>query len=210
MNGTERDEYARQLHTRLLKLDPIAPAEFAESFLEELIRRLWAKAGPGHEETLIRDAATDALLDFIQHPSKFNPKKSAVLTYLTMAAYRDLLNMIAKKQRRRRREVSLQVVEETLNRGNNLIEPEIEIEHVLNGVTAEKKAEIIQMVAETFPDPCDRALLALMMDGERKTSAYCKVLGIQSIDPGEQKKVVKRHKDRITKRLQRLGGKIRG
>jgi len=208
--STKRDEYILQLHARLLQSDPVAPAEFAESFLEELIRRLWAKAGPGYEETLIRDAATDAILDFIQHPSKFNPKKSALFTYLSMAAYRDLLNVIAKEGRRRRRELSLQVVEETLNDGNNLVEPEIEGEMVLDGITAEKKSEILRLVAETFPDPRDRDFLALMMDGERKTNAFCKILGIQSVNPEEQKKIVKRHKDRITKRLQRLGGKIHG
>lgn len=207
MNGIEREEYARQIHARLLQLDPVAPAEFAEAFLDELVRRLRAKAGSGYEETLLHDAATDALIDYVQHPSKFNPRKSALLTYLTMAAYRDLLNMIAKEQRRRRREVPLQVVEETLSERNNIIEPE---DQVLNGMTAAKRTELLRMVAETFPDARDRALLELMMNGERKTTVFSDVLGIQTLTPDEQRKIVKRHKDRITKRLQRLGGKIHG
>jgi len=207
MNGIEREEYARQLHVRLLQLDPVAPAEFAEAFLDELVRRLKAKAGSGYEETLLHDAATDALIDYVQHPSKFNPRKSALLTYLTMAAYRDLLNMIAKEQRRRRREMPLQVVEETLNERNNIIEPE---DQVLNGMTAAKRTEILRMVAEMFPDSRDRAFLELMMNGERRTTVFSDVLEIQTLTPDEQRKIVKRHKDRITKRLQRLGGKIHG
>jgi RNA polymerase sigma-70 factor (ECF subfamily) len=207
MHGIEREEHARQLHARLLQLDPVAPAEFAEAFLDELVRRLRAKAGPGYEETLFHDAATDALIDYIQHPSKFNPRKSALLTYLTMAAYRDLLNIIAKEQRRRRHEVQLQDVEETLSAGNNIIEPE---DQVLNGITMTERAELLRMVAETFPDSCDRAFLELMVNGERRTTIFSDVLGIQSSPPDEQRKIVKRHKDRITKRLQRLRGKIHG
>jgi RNA polymerase sigma-70 factor (ECF subfamily) len=207
MNGIEREEYARQLHTRLLQRDPVAPAEFAEAFLDELVRRLRAKVGPGCEETLLHDAATDALVDYLQHPSKFNPRKSALLTYLTMAAYRDLLNMIAKEQRRQHREVPLQVVEEILNDRNNMIEHE---DQMINGMTSAKRAEIMRMVDETFPDSRDRAFLELMMNGERRTTIFSGVLGIQSLTPDEQRKIVKRHKDRITKRLQRLGGKIHG
>jgi RNA polymerase sigma-70 factor (ECF subfamily) len=207
MSGIEREEYARQLHARLLQLDPVAPAEFAEAFLDELVRRLRAKAGSGSEETLLHDASTNALLDYVQHPSKFNHRKSALLTYLTMAAYRDLLNMLAKEQRRRRREVPLQSVEETLSDGNNTIELE---NQVLDGMTATKRTELLRTVAETFPDARDRALLDLMMNGEWRTAAFCDVLGIQTLTPDEQRKIVKRHKDRITKRLQRLGGKIHG
>ncbi|MBA7606713.1 hypothetical protein ES703_13863 [subsurface metagenome] len=207
MSGIEREEYARQLHTRLLQQDPVAPSEFAASFLDELARRLRAKAGSSYEDTLILDAATDALLDYVQHPSKFNPSKSALFTYLTMAAYRDLLNMIAKEQRRQRREVPLQVVEETMSAGNNTIELE---NQVLGGITETKRAELLRRVAETFPDKRDRKLLSLMMEGERKTAAYTNILGIQALSLDEQRKTVKRHKDRITKRLQRLGGKIHG
>lgn len=207
MSGMEQEEYTRQLHTRLLQQDPVAPSEFAASFLDELVRRLRAKAGPGYEDTLLLDAATDALLDYVQHPSKYNPSKSALFTYLTMAAYRDLLNMIAKEQRRQRREVPLQVVEETMSAGNNTIELE---NQALGGITETKRAELLRMVAKTFPDKRDRELLSLMMDGERKTAAYSNILGIQALSLDEQRKIVKRHKDRITKRLQRLGGKIHG
>jgi RNA polymerase sigma factor (sigma-70 family) len=207
MKGIEREEYARQLHVRLLQLDPLAPAEFAEAFLEELVRRLRAKTGSGYEEILLQDAATDALLDYVQHPSKFNPQKSALFTYLTMAAYRDLLNMITKEQRRRRREVPLQNVEETLSEGNNIIEVE---EQVLDSMTAAERTELLRRVAEEFPNKRDSELLDLMMNGERRTAVYSNVLGIQNLTLSEQRKIVKRHKDRITKRLQRLGGKIHG
>lgn len=206
MKGIEREKYALQLHARLLQRDPVAPSEFVEAFLDELVRRLRAKVDPHYEKTLFLDAATDALLDYVQHPSKFDPHKSALLTYLTMAAYRDFLNILAKQKRRRRHEVPLQAVEETLNRGNNMVEAE---NGALNHMKLKNNTEILRMVAEIFPDTRDRELLKLMMNGERKTVVFSDVLGIQSLPLDEQRKIVKQHKDRITKRLQRLGGRIR-
>lgn len=207
MSDKEKEEYARQLHARLIQLDPLAPAEFAVAFLDELFRRLKARAASSSDETFLRDATTDALLDYIQHPTKYNPKKSALLTYLTMAAYRDLLNMFAKEKRRRRRELPLDIVEEIPDDGNNQIE---EYENkVLESLTAAERAKILSQIEETFPGKQERELLDLIIHGERKTDKYSEILGIQNLTPDEQRKIVKRHKDRITKRLQRLGGKVR-
>ncbi|OGO20589.1 MAG: hypothetical protein A2144_02785 [Chloroflexi bacterium RBG_16_50_9] len=207
MSSKEKEEYARQLHARLIQLDPLAPAEFAVAFLDELFRRLKARAASNSDETFLRDATTDALLDYIQHPTKYNPKKSALLTYLTMAAYRDLLNMFAKEKRRHRRELPLDIVEEIPDDGNNQIE---EYENkVLDSLTAAERAKILSKIEETFPGKQERELLDLIIHGERKTDKYSEILGIQNLTPDEQRKIVKRHKDRITKRLQRLGGRVR-
>jgi RNA polymerase sigma-70 factor (ECF subfamily) len=46
------------------------------------------------------------------------------------------------------------------------------------------------------------------MAGERKTEAFAKVLEIESKSPEEQRREVKRHKDRIQKRLERYGKAI--
>lgn len=208
MSSKEKEEYARKLHARLIQLDPFAPAEFAESFLDELFRRLKAKAVFYSDDTLLRDATTDALLDYIEHPTKYNPKKSALLTYLTMAAYHDLLNMFAKEKRRQRRELPLDVVEEISDAGNNNIEEYGN--KVLDNMTTEEKAKLLRQIKETFPEKQDRKLLDLIIHSERRTDKYSEILGIQNLTSDEKRKIVKRHKDRITKRLQRLGGKVRG
>ncbi|MFA5400901.1 MAG: hypothetical protein WC359_10700 [Dehalococcoidia bacterium] len=207
MNGMEREKYADQLHQRLLQHDPVAPADFAETYLEELVRRLRARAGSVVDETLVRDAATDALLDYVQHPSKFNPKKSAIFTYLTMASYRDLQNMLVKEKRRGRREIQIQDVEISTDDGNNIVELD---NPILDNMSEMEIKDLLGRVAEIFPDARDRALLDLMIDGERRTIKYCSILGIQSLSADRQRKIVKQHKDRITKRLRRLGDKIHG
>jgi low affinity Fe/Cu permease len=49
-----------------------------------------------------------------------------------------------------------------------------------------------------------------MLDHVRETRAFAEVLGIEHEDEAEQRRIVKRNKDRIKKRIQRLGLEFRG
>ncbi|MBI4336485.1 MAG: sigma-70 family RNA polymerase sigma factor [Chloroflexi bacterium] len=210
MTNQGQQEHARQLHERLLSGDPLAPVEMVETFIAELVRRVRARARQVNDDTIALDAATDALLEYIQHPERFDPNKSGLLTYLTMSAYGNFLNMLARESRRKKREVPLEDVEHILSIGNNI--PEEAEDDILekHGIsTPDEKASFHRRVMEEFPDHVDRQLLSLMLSGERKTTAYSAVLGIQGSDVEEQRRLVKRHKDRLTKRLQRLGGTLR-
>lgn len=211
----EQDAHAHELHQRLVEGDPLAPPELVGAFSEELVRRVRARAQITNDDFIVYDAVTDALLAYAQQPTKYNPTKSGLLTYLTMSAYGDYLNMLARERRREKREVPLEYVEHRLDAGNNLIE-DLLIEDVLDTVmeregilTPEERIRLLQQVSERFPDPQDRQLLNLMLLGERKTAAYSAVLGILDSDKDEQRRIVKRHKDRLSKRLKRLGEKLR-
>ena len=211
----EQDAHALELHQRLFEGDPLAPSELVETFIEELVRRVRARAQITHDDFIVYDAVTDALLTYAQQPTKYNPAKSGLLTYLTMSAHGDYLNMLARERRREKREVPLEYVEHRLDVGNNLIE-DLLIEDVLDTImeregilTPEERTRLLQQVSERFPDPQDRQLLNLMLLGERKTAAYSTVLGILNSDKNEQRRIVKRHKDRLSKRLKRLGEKLR-
>lgn len=125
MNRQDQAEYTLQLHQRLLHGDPVASSEFAEAFLEELVLRLRARAaraGYAADDTLIKDAAVDALLNYFREPTKFDPNRSGLMTYLTMSAHGDLINLLARESRRTRREVPLEDVEHGLSSGNNVVE----------------------------------------------------------------------------------------
>jgi RNA polymerase sigma-70 factor (ECF subfamily) len=174
------------------------------------VRRLRAKARWVKDDTFIRDAATDALLAYAEEPAKFDGAKSSLMTYLTWAAYRDLQNMLSKEERRNWRRVPFEDVEYSLADGNSIEEEfEGELMEQYGITTPEEKAAFRTRVVEAFPDPLDRQLLNLMLRDERKTSVYSSVLEIQGLEQKEQQRIVKRHKDRITKRLQRLRGKLR-
>ena len=211
----EQDTHAHELHQRLVEGDPLAPSELVEAFSEELVRRVRARAQITNDDFIVYDAVTDALLVYAQQPTKYNPAKSGLLTYLSMSAYGDYLNMLARERRRDKREVPLEYVEHRLSVGNNLIE-DLLIEDVLDTVmeregilTPEERIRLLQQVSERFPDPQDRQLLNLLLLGERKTAAYSAILGILDSDKNEQRRIVKRHKDRLSKRLKRLGEKLR-
>jgi RNA polymerase sigma-70 factor, ECF subfamily len=71
------------------------------------------------------------------------------------------------------------------------------------------EADLMERILNTFTNPRDRELVRLILDGERKTTAYSAILGLQSLEMLEQRRVVKQHKDRLTQRLRRLGAKLR-
>lgn len=210
MAADTRDDYGEELHRRLVEGDPVAPSDLVESFMERLVRRVCAKAQVTDDDARVRDAVTDALLAYARQPTKYSPGKSSLSTYLTMSAYGDFLNMLARDRRRSNREVPLEVVEHRPLDRNNWIEAvEDTVVEREGNLAPRQKALLWQRVSEQFSDPTDRRLLSLMLDGERRTASYSAVLGIQNADHDEQRRVVKRHKDRLTKRLVRLGDKFR-
>ena len=210
MAGQDKDSYGQDLHRRLVEGDPIAPSELVEAYMEKLVKRVCSKARVTGDDMLANDAVADTLLGYAQEPTKYCPAKSSLLTYLTMSAHRDLLNMMAKERRRKNREVSLGGVEHrTLDRNNWIEAAEDTVVEREGNLTIGEKALLRQRVSEQFPNPTDRRLLSLLLDGERRTAAYSAVLGIQGLDGAEQRRLVKRHKDRLAKRLVRLGSKFR-
>ncbi len=62
-----------------------------------------------------------------------------------------------------------------------------------------------QLVAALFKAPMDPALAALVLDDERSTKKFAVLLGIAHLPASEQRKIVKREKDRIMKVFDRQG-----
>lgn len=211
MGAHVRQERAIQLHLRLIQRDPLAPAELVEACIEELVRRLRIRAGPICSDTFLYDAAADTLLAYVQDPEKFDPSKSGLLTYLTMSAYGDLRNMLQKEHRRKKHEILLDDVEHRLFARNNTTGEAEDTELTECDVPdVGKKDSLMERIVAEFPDPLDLVVLRLILSGERKTSAFSDALGIRSSSKEEQRQIVKRHKDKIIKRLKRLGKNLRG
>ncbi len=207
--STDEGSFVAAIHERLLDRDPTAPAELVERYLVPLVRRLRRRQPEVHDDTLLDDAVTDALLDYIEHPDRYDPSKRVLLGYLTMAANGDLLNALEKERRRRRRESSLDRVEETRGDRNETIadtNAAAEMERVEQDRA--RVAAMEEAVRSVVPDPRDRRLMRLMLEGERTTAVYARVLGIEHQDRTLQTRDVKRHKDRLKKRLARLGARL--
>jgi RNA polymerase sigma factor (sigma-70 family) len=199
-------DFGEQVHQRLLQGDPTAPSEVILAYLEPLTRRLRQRFPDVQDQTLIQDAVTDALFQYVQFPGRFDPTKSNLPSYLTMAARGDLLNALARERRHSSRQVPVEAVAEAALPGNTLVKDESP------GSAAEDRmvaSQVMHHVLQQVPDPRDREMLKLMLAGERKTIRYAELLQIERHSEAEQRRIVKRHKDRLKKRLQRLGVRLR-
>lgn len=191
------------LHLQLVAGDKTASDECVVRWLPNLIRRLSSRNPviAARDEQLIAAAALDTLFDYTLNPDKYDPERASLGYYLFNAAQRDLINALAREKTQRRDAISIHSVEFFLPGGNKFEE------EIIGRVDA---AALMERVMEEITDPLDRHMLALLLQGERTTAAYTKVLNIDHLPEHEQKAIVKRHKDRISKRLERLGESIHG
>ena len=192
------------LHLRLVDGDKSATHDCVVRWLPELSRRLSMGFGAvaQRDDHLITDAVLETLLEYTFDPHKYDPQRSSLAYYLTQAAKRDLMNALNREKTQSRGATSIHFVEERLSGGNNSFE-----ERVVDKADAQAAWEAVM---SKITAPLDRSILALVLQGERATAAYAKVLDIQHLPEQEQKTQVKRHKDRLSKRLERLGETLYG
>lgn len=191
-------DWCVEAHRRLVSSDPTASSELCKAILPALIGWLHAK-GRTSEKELIRDAATDALLDYIKSPEKWKPESGTLVSYMCMAADRDLLNALEKLQRRRRRELLIADVEDEAFDRNVLPEAEY---------PADSLVVLLSILDRHVTAETDRRLLALMLKGERSTAKFAEVLGILNLPKEERARKVKQHKDRLKKVVERLRNRL--
>jgi DNA-directed RNA polymerase specialized sigma24 family protein len=183
---------------RLRDGDPTAPAEFAAAVLDRLVTDLRA-ARPSADDHARVTAAEDAVLSVIRRPAAFDPTRGDFPTYLRMAARRDLANILDGERRHHRRREgpdSVELAADGRNCSGEGGEPD--------GLPSFDAPELAAVIA-TFTNE-ERRALDLMRSGERRTEAFAAALGISDRPPGEQRRVVKRVKDRIRARLRRAAG----
>ncbi|HYR74385.1 MAG TPA: hypothetical protein VEM96_00960 [Pyrinomonadaceae bacterium] len=188
-----------ELHVRLLDGDRVASEDLAELLLMPLVRRLNRKFSRTDVQ-VVSDGVTDAILDYCARPQIFDPSRGVPLnTFLLMAGRRNILNLIRGEMRRKAREErftrvsSSKVVELYPSTGNTLRK---------EAIKARRRTELMQVLS----DPVDKKVFELELKGERKTEAFAKVMGISGLPVADQRRAVKRAKDRIRKLLERRKG----
>ncbi len=192
------------IHLRLLAGDPTATDDCVALWLPKLVLTLSANNPQvsATDDHFITTAAIDALLEYTCNPHKYDPQRSSLAHYLLMSAQGDLRNALRRNKTQRRDAISMSVqpVELILPDRNTNLERD-----VMTKIEAE---DAWRRVLEAIDDPIDRQMLGLILQGERSTGVFAKVLEIDILSLDEQKAIVKRHKDRISKRLERLGKSI--
>lgn len=189
------------LHARLLAGTSLTvTSEIAEVFLPVLIRSLKSEFRNLSDPHLIDSAAADALIGYFDTPTRFEPQRAGLFTYLRWRARSRLLNLLGK--------------EKVLTAAEKVVE--VEAAAAVYEMTGHAVADLEEALAQReadaatlhklraiIPDPLDLEFVKLMLEGVRETPRYAALLGITALSIEEQTHLIKRHKDRLKKTIQR-------
>jgi hypothetical protein len=188
------------IHARLVEGDPTASSDLIGLLYGPLIGHAIKKHGwVGLSQDLAKDFAVKVLAEVIEQPESFDPSKGNLFGFLCMALDADVQNA-ARDAKTRRRIFSDYAVEVREVTGTLYVtSPETSID-------AKRIAERYR--SEIVLEAGDDEVLSLMLDGERDYDRYAGALGIENLPLGERREVVKRRKDRIEKRIERIRKKL--
>jgi hypothetical protein len=191
----------RALHQKLLDGDVTAPAAIAELFMPVVVSKLSRRYPNLDDPHLINTAVEDALINYFGRPEQCDPARLGLAGYLYMSSNGDLLNLLEREQKT----INHKSLSESVELGDGDTEYGVRVhdERELEDLVLVHVSPIWQRLSALLPDLVDQEIVLLMMEGVRSTSAYASVLGVADRSPREQAQIVKRHKDRIKKKLQR-------
>lgn len=190
MNANEwpTDATALAVVKNLVAGMPTAENQAALLFLHPLTDYLRC-ANRGAPPELCEDAATEALMELIRAPRRFDPARMNLERFLKMAARNDLKNLL-EKERRAARAISLDSVEYDPPARNEKCDTESP------WADPRLAAEIAAF------DAADRIVFDLMCAGVSDTEACAAALGLTETGAARVA-VVKRLKDKVKARLKR-------
>lgn len=199
------NEIGLDIHARLIAGDPVATSELAERYLDPLAEWM-IRSNPAADDHDCEEAAMDAIMSLLKNPRSFKPDKLPLDSYLRMSAKGDLRNRLERERRHSDRRADLEHVE-LYGEGRNGEQVGEDPATIVDRQEADKstlEAMAASMMNRVSAE--EAGVLELMIQGERKTAAYAVVLGITDQSELEQRREVKRVKDRIKRRLQRARG----
>jgi RNA polymerase sigma-70 factor (ECF subfamily) len=202
LTSKELHEKTIVLHNEMLAGRPTASARLVELLQPRICRALAKKFFNVNDKDLIQTAAQDAVLYYLMAPDKFDANRSSLLGFVWRRAYHNVLNLL-KENSRQNKFVEL---DETQTVYSNETSDGKTIEQFL--IDDEQDDLFYKRLSVLLPDSVDRTILELMMNNERETILFAAVLNISDESPEEQRVIVKKHKDRIKKFIQRHRAEI--
>lgn len=200
--------YASENDIELLELlksgDDLALVRLCDDYYDKVYTSLCRFYATMHREepTLLADVVTDTFLKFSRNPWSYKPEKLSLERFLLMDAEGDLKNEWSKRKRQSKKWGNH--VELSENIGNREETP------LENMIQKEQATVLDKLLEELFPVEPDFGLAQLMLAGERRTEEYARLLQIEHLDLEQQRREVKRTKDRLDKVIRRKwqkGGK---
>jgi DNA-directed RNA polymerase specialized sigma24 family protein len=141
---------------------------------------------PGIERPVIHDAVVDAILRLLAKPSLWDPQKAQLDTFVVRIAHNRVVDWLRANERRRRLE----------ERAASTI-PTVASDGSDEGALAELSDRLRSIATSTV----ESNFIEVWLSVKRSTDAYVRVLGIQDLPGGEQRREIKRVMERLRKRL---------
>ncbi len=201
---------ARELHRRLLDGDAVAPPDLAAAYLDPLADWLTG-LNPRADPHVCTTAAEDAILSLIKNPASYKPERQTLGTYLRLSARGDFLNALRSESRHGKRRADWDAAELSPDARTYLWDTESDPALIVER-REDELDEPDEPAVPVVPDSVragltaqEERVLELMNGKERKTALFAAALGITHLAPDDQRREVKRVKDRLTKRVERAG-----
>jgi DNA-directed RNA polymerase specialized sigma24 family protein len=180
------------LHQANLRGEPTAPANIFSFAFRPLCRSI-RKAVPGADDDHVSDACTDAIVAYLRRPTRFDPSKSSLWTFLVIIARRRLSDHRRTARRQTPSKESVAEFELLATPANNTVGEDYLLAHEIDG---KYLTEIAQNVEEL-------KVLELMCCEVREASQYADSLGLDVEDPATIREI-KRVKDKLKARLRKV------
>lgn len=194
MKKTPSREDERKLHQKVIQRNDPAdcPDVFSMFMKESRIRALMRDTTC--DEATAHDAMTDVLLEYIGNPRRYDPSRASLTNYLNGAFKHRVTDMLRREAKRARvEEKGAAIVELRSRPPNEVMEVRMEANRAMDRI---EKAGLLD-------DPRDKTALLLILTGEGSTEVLARALELPPSSDEEQRKVVKRNRDRLMKMLKR-------
>lgn len=185
------------LHRALLDGDVTASSRLAELLLPALLRRFVGRRDV--DRTEVESTVGLSIARYLRDPGRYDPARAPLLAYLYQDALGDIRNEVAKRVRRPEDATEDGVLALVPARGNPT--PEDDVVDRLDPLDLPRSLVDAAMAQIEVLGEEDREFLRLRAEGVRSSHAYAAVLGIAHLPLDQQRREVKRAKDRLDKRL---------
>ena len=182
------------LHQRLLEHDPLAYYDVFPMYMERVAKDLEKR---GYDVDVARDAALDTVLAYREKPERYDRRKVHLFTYIMGVARHKAVDRWRSAQAQVQREKKQGDVE-LLRRT-----PKDPVEQMETYVRVRQLVDLLEE-GGTLNEQ-DQALLRLFLTGEGSTEEMAKVLRLPSMSKEARQSEAKRHRDRLMKKLGRIG-----
>jgi len=200
-----------EIHFLVSSGDSLALTKLYDEYGDRIVSLLGTRY-PGvarQDDAQLYDAVNQAFFGYHRNPGTFDPEKNTLQRFLEIAAERDLKNILEKEARQGKKKNLPDDVELEEKFWNSIVKEQVEPESQM--IAKETIGLLDSELAVHFESAEDRIMAAMIIAGERETSAYAAVMQINELTKAEQMEHVKRAKDRIKRVLERkdVEGKIK-